>query len=359
MEKIKIGITVGDINGVGLEVILKTFMDKRLSNLCVPFIYGSSKVVSYHKNIVGLDFKFNATKSSDRYSNESINVINCWNENVNITLGRATDLSGKYAFKSLEAATEDLKAGLIDAIVTAPINKEAMQLADFPFPGHTEYLTDKFGDQESLMLMVNDTLRVGVATGHIPLFKVPKVLNKDLLVKKINILNDTLKMDFGLERPSIAVLGLNPHASDNGVIGEEEEKFIRPAIIELKKAGVLVVGPYPADGFFGSGLYQKFDGILAMYHDQGLVPFKTLSFNAGVNYTAGLSIVRTSPDHGTAYDIVGQNKAEPSSFRKALFTAIDVAKNRKRHFEMHENSITKRADKLQQIEETVEDLVEE
>ncbi len=359
MNKIKIGITIGDINGIGLEVILKTFADKRLTALCTPFIYGSSKVVSYHKNIVEVDFKFNSTKSLERYNSDAINVVNCWSENINITLGKPTDLSGKYAFKSLELATDDLKAGLIEAIVTAPINKEAMKMANFPFPGHTEYLTSKFSTKDSLMLMVNDSLRVAVATGHIPIGKVPKTLNKEFLINKINILNDTLKMDFGIERPTIAVLGLNPHASDNGVIGQEEEQFIRPAIIELKKAGMMVMGPYPADGFFGSGRYQKFDGILAMYHDQGLVPFKTLSFNSGVNYTAGLSIVRTSPDHGTAYDIVGQNLADPASFRKALFTAIDIAKNRKQYYEMHENSIIKRSEQLKQVEENVEDLVEE
>lgn len=358
MKKIKIGITVGDINGIGLEVILKTLMDKRMPELCTAFIYGSSKIVSYHKNIVGIEFQFNPTKSSERFSEDKINVVNCWNESVNITLGRPTDLSGKYAFKSLENATTDLKAGLIDAVVTAPINKEAMKLADFPFPGHTEYLAEKFGKAKELMIMLNDDLRVAVVTGHIPISKVAKALNKKLVLEKINILYETLQIDFGIERPTIAVLGLNPHASDNGVMGHEEDKFIRPAIVESKKSGRPVMGPYPADGFFGAGMYKKFDAVLAMYHDQGLIPFKTLSFNGGVNYTAGLSVIRTSPDHGTAYDIVGKNMANPNSFRKSIFTAIDIVRNRNTYKEAHANSLIQRADQLQQVDETIEDVVE-
>ncbi len=353
MSKIRIGITIGDMNGIGLEVILKTLVDERITDLCTPFIYGSSKVVSYHKNIVGIDFKFHPAKLPERYVENKVNVINCWNENVNITLGRATDLGGKYAYRSLEIATDDLKDGLIDALVTAPINKEAMSLAHFPHPGHTEYLAEKFGNGANLMLMVNDTLRVGVATGHIPLERVSASLTHQLLVDKIQIFHHSLKVDFGIERPTIAILGLNPHASDNGVIGDEEQKVIRPVIAEMKANSIMAIGPYPADGFFGSGLFKKFDGVLAMYHDQGLVPFKTLSFNAGVNYTAGLPIVRTSPDHGTAYDLAGKNEADPSSFRQAIFTALDIARNRKLDAEMRANALVKRADKLEQIEETI------
>lgn len=359
MSKIKIGITIGDINGIGLEVILKTLMDKRIPNLCNTFIYGSSKIVSYHKNIVGIDFQFHPTKNADRYNEEKINVINCWNENVNITLGRPTELSGKYAYKSLDLASTDLQHQKIDAIVTAPINKEAMKMASFPHPGHTEFLSEKFGKSDELMLMLNDDLRIGVATAHIPITKVATTLNKKLIIEKIKIFHETLKIDFGIERPTIAVLGLNPHASDNGVIGQEEEKMIRPAIVESKKNGIIAMGPYPADGFFGARMQVKFDGVLAMYHDQGLIPFKTLSFNEGVNYTAGLPIVRTSPDHGTAYDIVGKNMADPSSFRKAIFTAIDIVKNRKAYFEARENSLTNRAEKLVQVDEAAADIVEE
>lgn len=355
MEKIKIGITVGDLNGIGLEVILKTLMDKRIPELCTPFIYGSSKAVSYHKNIVGIDFQFHQVKGADKYMPDKINVVNCWNESVNISLGKATDVSGRYAFKALEIAVAELKEGFIDGIVTAPINKEAMKMADFPFPGHTEYFTQRFETKESLMLMLNESLRVGVVTGHIPLADVPKTITKELIVQKVRILHDSLQIDFGIERPTIAVLGLNPHASDNGVIGNEEEKVIRPAIIELKKNGVVAMGPYPADGFFGSGQYRKFDGVIAMYHDQGLIPFKALSFNAGVNYTAGLPIIRTSPDHGTAYDIAGKNSADESSFRLALFNAIDIVKNRKTYFADRENALVRRSDTLEQIEEIIEE----
>lgn len=339
MNKPKIGITVGDINGIGLEVILKTFAIKELLKHCTPIVYGSSKVISYHKNIAGVEniFLSNA-KGAERVNDDKINVINCWQDTVNITLGKETEDGGKYAYISLDKATNDLKLGLIDAIVTAPINKKAMQLANFPYPGHTEYLTKELGGS-NLMLMVHDTLRVGLVTNHLPLSQVASAITKDQIKKKIKLFNKCLKMDFGIERPIIAVLALNPHASDGGVIGNEEEEIIRPAIITAKKNGVMIVGPFGADGFFGSGQYKKYDGILAMYHDQGLIPFKTLSFGSGVNFTAGLEGVRTSPDHGTAYDIAGKNEADPTSFRKALFLAIDVARNRSTYEESHANPI--------------------
>ncbi|MEL6941182.1 MAG: 4-hydroxythreonine-4-phosphate dehydrogenase PdxA [Bacteroidota bacterium] len=359
MSKIKIGISIGDINGIGIEVILKTFTDKRIFDLCTPVVYGSSKVMAYHKNITKLEFQYNNVKSVEHCSSDRLNVMNCWNENVNINLGKPTEISGKYAAISLDRATDDLQNGLIDAVVTAPINKEAMKMAKFPFPGHTEYLAKKFAKGKSLMLLVNDDLRVGVATGHIPINQVGQKLNKGLLLQKIKMMNHSLHFDFGIERPTIAVLGLNPHAGDNGVIGKEEEQMIRPAIIESKKNGVLAMGPYPADGFWGSGLYKKFDGILAIYHDQGLIPFKLLSFGAGVNVTAGMNVVRTSPDHGTAYEIVGKNQANPASFRKALFTALDIARNRSFHAEANENKLEKRSAKLKQVEARAEDLVEE
>lgn len=359
MNKLRIGISIGDINGIGLEVILKTLSNKRVLEMCTPIVYGSTKIVSYHKNIVGLDMQFNSTKSADRFVPNRVNVVNCWDDNVNITLGQATESGGKYAFQSLSQAVKDLQNGMVDALVTAPINKKAMQLANFPFPGHTEYLAEQFNAKNHLMLMLNDDLRVGVATGHIPVAEISKRLNKKLILDKLHILNESIKADFGIERPTIAVLGLNPHASDEGVMGDEEEKMIRPAIIEAKKSGINAMGPYAADGFFGSGMHKKFDAILAMYHDQGLIPFKTLSFNAGVNYTAGLPIVRTSPDHGTAYDLVGKNMADFSSFRRALFSAIDIARNRMQYQEMHKNTLVKRAEKLKQVEEKVEDIVEE
>jgi len=342
MEKLKIGISIGDINGIGLEVILKTMLHEMITDICTPVIYGSSKVVSYHKNIMEEEIDFNPTRSADKIYHDKINIVNCWQENVNITLGKPSEQSGKYAYLSLESATKDLKEGLIDALVTAPISKEAMKMADFPFPGHTEYLASEIGPGQSLMFMINDTLRIGLATNHLPLKEVAGALSKESIMAKLLVMNNSLKVDFGLERPSIAVLGLNPHAGDGGVLGGEEESFIRPAVVELKKKGMLVMGPFPADGFFGSGQYKKFDAILAMYHDQGLIPFKTLSFGSGANFTAGLSRIRTSPDHGTAFDLAGKNQSDPSSFRRALFLALEIARNRKLYAEMHENPLKKR-----------------
>jgi len=351
MNKIRIGISIGDINGIGLEVILKTLSHPQILDLCIPIIYGSSKVISYHKNVVGLEsFQFNVATSGDRIKKDKINVVNCWNDDVNITLGKLSDSSGKYAKISLEQAVIDLKNGYFDALVTAPINKKAMQLADFKFLGHTEYLTNEFGAKESLMLMVNDNLRIGLVTNHLAIRDISAALTKELIRTKLQLLNDSLKIDFNIERPTIALLGLNPHASDDGIIGDEEENVIRPVIIEAKKKGVLAMGPYPADGFFGSMQYSKFDGILAMYHDQGLIPFKSLSFGSGVNFTAGLDIVRTSPDHGTAYEIAGNNVANPSSFRQALFLAIDIAKNRKLYTELISNPLLRKEQPVDESE---------
>ena len=342
MSKLKIGISIGDINGVGLEVILKALSNEKIRNFCTPIIFGSSKVISYHKNIVGLDFHFQPIQSATRPNADKINVVNCWNENVNITLGKPSETSGEYAFRSLAAATEALKEKQIDGLVTAPINKAAMRMANFPLPGHTEYLTDAFKISESLMFMVSDQLRIGLVTNHVPISDVSTLLTKERLIRKLQVMEESLRMDFGLERPTIAVLGLNPHASDNGAIGEEEDKIIRPAIVELKKKGMMIMGPFPADGFFGSAMYNKYDAVMAMYHDQGLIPFKALSFGEGINFTAGLPIVRTSPDHGTAYDIAGQNMADPRSFQKALFLALDLIRNRKDYLEMHENRLEKK-----------------
>ncbi len=304
--------------------------------------YGSTKVISYHKNIVGIDFQFQSTRSVERLNTEKINIVNCWQENVNITLGKMNDVSGKYALMSLEGAMNDLKKGIIDAIVTAPINKSAMQKANFPYKGHTEYLTDQFKVEESLMFLISESMKVGVVTNHLPLKDVTKAITKDKIVKKLQIMNEALKVDFGKERPTIAVLGLNPHAGDDGLLGEEEEKIIRPAVIESKKKGILAMGPFAADGFFGSGQFSKFDGILAMYHDQGLIPFKALSFGKGVNYTAGLPGVRTSPDHGTAYELEGKNEADTNSFRHALYAAIDIARNRKNYLDAHKDPLMKK-----------------
>jgi 4-hydroxythreonine-4-phosphate dehydrogenase len=307
-------------------------------------IYGSSKIVSYHKNIIDTDeFLFNGIPPGEKFRTDRINVVNCWTENVNITLGKASEASGQYAIQSLDQAVQDLKNGVVDALVTAPINKQAMKLAKFPFPGHTEYFTQVFQSGDSLMLMVNDDFRIGLVTNHLPLGEVAAEITKERVATKIRILNESLKVDFGIERPTIGVLGLNPHAGDGGVIGSEEEQVIRPAVIEAKKNGIMAMGPFPADGFFGSAQFKKFDGILAMYHDQALIPFKTLSFGNGVNFTAGLPYIRTSPDHGTAYDIAGKNAADPSSFRQALYLSLDIVRRRKEYKELHSDPILTKA----------------
>lgn len=358
MRKPKIGISVGDINGIGLEVIIKSLLNQGMMDLCTPVLYGSSKVVSYHKNIVASEFQFQNIHSADKAPQGKVGIINCWQETINISLGQPTAESGQFAAISLEHAVRDLKDKKLDALVTAPINKHAMQLGGgFPFPGHTEYLTKTLGASESLMLMVSEELRVGLVTNHVPISEVAHQVTKDLILQKIALMYDTLRMDFGIERPTIAVLGLNPHAGDGGAIGEAEDKIIRPAIVESKKGGTMVMGPFSADGFFGSGQYRKFDGILAMYHDQGLIPFKLLSFGQGVNYTAGLPAIRTSPDHGTAYDLAGKNLADPASFRQALFLAIDIARARTNFLEMHKNPLEKL--KKPVLKEEEDDVVED
>lgn len=342
MEKVKIGISIGDVNGIGPEVIIKTLANDALLNYCVPVIYGSSKVISYHKNIVNVnDFSFSSHADATRLNQRKVNVVNCWNDQVDISLGKATLDGGKYAYIALDRAVKDLKEGMIDALVTAPINKEAMKMADFPFPGHTEYLAKEMGTDNHLMMMVSDTMKVALVNAHIPLKDVAANITKENLEKKIKLLVKSLKMDFGIEKPTIAVLGLNPHASDNGLIGMEEEEIIRPVIISAKKSGDLIMGPYPADGFFGAGMYKKMDAILAMYHDQGLIPFKALTFSKGVNYSAGLPHIRTSPDHGTAYDLAGKNEADPGSFRSALYRAIDIYRNRQMYQADHQDPIKK------------------
>jgi 4-hydroxythreonine-4-phosphate dehydrogenase len=342
MGSIRAGITVGDINGIGLEIIIKTLTHPSITQLCTPVIYGSSKVVSYHKNIVNPgDFSFHSTGSADKIYLQKINVVNCWQDNVNIALGIETEEGGRFAHIALDQAVRDLKEGFIDLLVTAPINKTAMKMAGFPYPGHTEFLAHAFDVHNGLMMMVSDSLRVALATTHIPLQQVSAQLTKEILRSKIDQLVSTLQIDFAISRPVIAVLALNPHAGENGTIGKEEESILKPVILEAKKSGAMVMGPYSADGFFGSLQHKKFDAVLAMYHDQGLIPFKMLHFEDGVNFTAGLPYVRTSPDHGTAFDIAGQNLADPSSFRSALFTAIDIFKARERFKKDHANAVRK------------------
>lgn len=338
----KIGITIGDVNGIGPEVIIKALSDERVLDHFTPIIYGSSKVMSYHKNIVKeSNIQFHHISEATRAAQKKINVLNCWEDSVNITLGKVTEEGGRYAKLAIEKAAADLKNGLIDGLVTAPIHKAAMKLANFGYAGHTEYFESVFGTQ-GLMLMVSDTLRVGLVTNHLPLSEVTAQITKERIQKKIKVFEESLRVDFGINKPTIAVLGLNPHAGDEGALGDQEEKIIRPAIIELKKYGLLVYGPYPADGFFGAGQFKKFDGVLAMYHDQGLVALKALTFGGGTNFTAGIKGIRTSPDHGTAYDIAGQNLADATSMRNALFVTRDLVHNRNEYHHFRANAMDKK-----------------
>lgn len=326
---IKVGITQGDINGIGPEIIIKTFLDPAICELCTPVVFGSNKTMSYHRKAMSIeDFSFHTVHDLDQLNPKRPNLLNIYDEEVNIELGKSTALGGKYALKSLESACDALENGKIDVLITAPINKHNIQSESFKFSGHTEYLEMRFGNVKGLMLLCSDTLRVGLVTGHIPVANIFASLSTEKILSKIKTMNKSLKEDFGITKPKIAVMGLNPHAGDNGIIGNEESEMIIPAINKATEDKMLVFGPYSADGFFGSSAYSKFDGVLAMYHDQGLIPFKTLSFNSGVNFTAGLPVIRTSPGHGTAYDIAGQNRADESSFRNAVYLACDIFNTR-------------------------------
>ena len=330
LKKIVVGISIGDLNGVGIEVILKTFKDKRMLDFCIPVIFGSTKSISYHKKQLNSDTQIHGITSIKQLAHNKINLLNIWKEEVPLEIGTATKVSGEFALKSLESAVKHLTENSIDVLITAPIDKDNIQSDDFNFPGHTEYLESKL-DGESLMILISEKLRVGLITGHIPISEISKAITPELIKKKTAIMHASLVKDFGINKPKIAILGLNPHCGDKGVIGKEDDEIIKPTINEIKESGKLVFGPYAADGFFGSNTYKQFDGILAMYHDQGLAPFKALSFGNGVNYTAGLSKIRTSPDHGTAFDIAGKNEANHTSFKEALFTAIEIYKKRKEY----------------------------
>jgi len=331
-KKPVIGITLGDINGIGPEVIIKALSDPRMLNILTPVVYGSTKVLSYYRKMLDMkDFNYSQIKSADQPNFKKINVINCWQEMIEIKAGNATPEAGECSLIALRQAVTDLKEERIDGLVTGPINKHTIQNEDFKFPGHTEYITAELGKQESLMLMVSESVKVGVVTGHIPLKDVPSALTKDLIRIKLKILVKSLQNDFGINKPRIAVLGLNPHAGEQGMLGHEEDEIINPVVTEEKKNGHLVYGPFPADGFFANRQQEKFDAVLAMYHDQGLAPFKILAFDEGVNFTAGLNKIRTSPDHGTAYNIAGKGIADPSSFRSAVYLASDLV--RKKHWD--------------------------
>jgi 4-hydroxythreonine-4-phosphate dehydrogenase len=337
-ENIIVGISVGDLNGIGSEVILKTFEDTRMLELCTPIIFANVKIISFLKKELNLTAAIHGIDKLDQLVVGKINVLNVWREGVDLEFGKNDATVGSYAIKSFVAATKALKEGFVDVLVTAPINKYNIQSEEFKFPGHTDYL-DKELQGDALMLMVHDDLRVGLLTDHVPVNEVAQQLTEKLISEKLETIIHTLKQDFEIEKPKVAVLGLNPHSGDNGVIGNEEEKIIKPTLKKLFEAGKMVFGPFPADGFFGSGQYEKYDAVLAMYHDQGLIPFKTLSFGNGVNYTAGLDKIRTSPDHGTAYEIAGKGLANNESFKEAVYLAIDIFHRRNDYQELTKNQL--------------------
>lgn len=339
-NRIKVGISLGDCNGIGLEVIMKTFQDNRMMSFCTPIVYGSAKAATFHRKSLGInDFSFNDIKSADEANPKRVNLIDVSDGDVHVEFGKATEASGKLAVQSLLKATEDLASNKTDVLVTAPINKGNVQSEDFSFPGQTEFLAHYSNTDRALMLMIGDGLRVAVATGHIALADVAKTLTTDLILEKADLLQNSMTRDFGIPKPRIAVLGLNPHAGDEGLMGDEEKRIIAPAITKLRNDGAYVFGPYGADGFFGTGQYREFDAVLAMYHDQGLAPFKALAFDSGVNFTAGLPVVRTSPDHGPAMDIAGKNLARPDSFRAAVYAACDIYRHRATHRELTANPL--------------------
>ena len=339
-DNIRLGISQGDVNGIGYEVLLKCFSDTRMFENCTPILYGSSKVASYHKKLINAtDFPFINIRTVEQAEASKFNILNIIQDEVKIDIGQPTEIGGRLAAMSLDYACHDLMNGKLDALVTNPINKKNIQSDKFNFPGHTEYLTNKFGVEESLMIMTCHDLHIGIMTNHLSLSQVPKVLNRELILRKLQVMDSSLKRDFGIRMPKIAVLALNPHAGDRGLIGTEDDSIVAPAIREAFDNGILAFGPYPADGFFGNGTFREFDGVMALYHDQGLIPFKLMSFTEGVNFTAGLPYVRTSPSHGTAYEIAGKNIASAQSFRNAVFLAMDIIRNRREFDALSANTL--------------------
>jgi len=343
-KKIKVGISIGDSNGIGIEVIIKCFQDNRMLDSMIPILYGNKELVKHHiKTLEIEDFNLNYINNASEANQKRVNLLQINKDQIKVDFGNPTDISGEVAFQSLEKAVNDLASNKVDVLVTAPINKKNIHSEQFKFPGHTEYLAKMANTEDVLMFMVSDDIRIGVVTGHMPVNEVAKNISKEKILRKLSIMNQSLIRDFGIIKPKIAVLGLNPHAGDEGLLGEEEIKIISPALEQARKENIFAFGPFPADGFFGSSNYRNFDGILSMYHDQGLVPFKALTFENGINFTAGLPIVRTSPDHGTAYEIAGKNQASASSFRAACFKAVDIFRQRKFHKKIGENSIYKKS----------------
>lgn len=349
MEKIKpiIGFSCGDLNGVGLEVVIKAVNNTQLLNICTPIIFANNKCINFYKKVITEgNFSFNICKDLTALSPKQVNVFNCWEEDITIQPGQLNEEIGKYAWLSLKTATEALKNGEIHALVTAPIHKKTIQSEEFHYTGHTPFLKELFECQDVVMLMCAENMRVAVVTEHIPVKDIAKELTKDLIISKLNIINESLKVDFGITKPKIAVLGLNPHAGDEGLIGNEEETIIKPAIKAAKNNGILAFGPYPADGFFAHAHYKNFDAVLAMYHDQGLIPFKSLAAGEGVNFTAGMPVVRTSPDHGTAMDIAGKGIADSSSTLEAIFLAVDIVRARFQYEEDRADPIKKMSERI-------------
>ncbi len=329
LSKPVVGISVGDLNGIGMEVIMKTFSNPAMIEVCTPLIFGSSKVVSYHRKMLNIKgFDFHVINNVDKLNTTKVNLLNVWKEDVILEFGKEDRKVGSYAFKSLEAACKSYGEGGIDALTTAPIHKSTIQGKRFDFPGHTDYLLKRFGG-EATMMFISPEMRIALATTHIPVKEISRAISRELIIKKLEVIQNTLLQDFHIHKGKIAVLSLNPHAGDRGVIADEDEEVIAPAIQKFFEKEIMALGPYSADSFFGAKKYQKFDAVLAMYHDQGLIPFKSLSFGKGVNFTAGLSIIRTSPDHGTGFDIAGKGKADESSFREAVFLACDIFHHRK------------------------------
>ncbi len=347
-EKIKVGISIGDLNGIGSEIVIKTFEDSRMLDFCTPIIFANTKLMSHLKNQYKSELVFQGIQDASQVIEGKVNVVNVWRENVTIDFGKEDKNIGEYAFKSLEAAVSSLKEGTIDILVTAPINKSTIQSEKFHFPGHTDYLAKELNG-ESLMFMIAPEslgLRVGLLTDHVPVKDIAGHITPELIEKKVKIICKTLEQDFGIRKPKIAILGINPHSGDNGVIGKEDEEVLKPTIQKMNNSGTLIYGPYAADSFFGSQNYKNFDAIIAAYHDQGLIPFKTLSFGKGVNYTAGLDKIRTSPDHGTAYEIAGKGIADFQSFREAVFLGLKIFKKRKEYRKLTKNPLKTQSRKI-------------
>ena len=337
-----IGISVGDINGIGIELIIKTLGDSRILDICTPVIFGNNKVINfYRKTLPEINLNFTAIKETGRVNHKQLNLYSCWEEDVNINPGILNEIGGKYAVKSLVAAMQALKEGKIDGLVTAPLHKKNIQSEEFKFTGHTPYLKNFFNAADVAMFMVAENMRIALLTEHVPVKDIAGSITRENIISKLNTVNNSLKRDFGIVKPRIAVLGLNPHAGDEGLIGKEEEEIIKPAIKEAKQRDIFCFGPYSADAFFARGQYEKFDGVLALYHDQGLIPFKSLAIGEGINFTAGLPVVRTSPDHGVAFDIAGKGQADEASFREAIYRCIDIINTRKEYDEQRKNPLRK------------------